>query len=228
MRIEDYGLIGDLQTAALVGAERARSTGSASRASTRAPASPRCSATMSTAAGCSRRTARSTRVERRYRPSTLVHELDFRDRATAACASSTSCRPRGDDPDLVRIVEGLEGRCRCATELVLRFDYGSHRPVGAPARGRHADRDRRPGRGARSTRRSTLRGENLTHRRPTFTVEAGERVPFVLTWFPSHLDPPRADRRPTHALEETCDVLARVARPLHATAATGPSRSAAR
>ena len=50
--------------------------------------------------------------------------------------------PRGDAPDIVRIVEGLDGEVPMRSELVIRFDYGSDRAVGAPRRPR-AGRDRR-------------------------------------------------------------------------------------
>ena len=48
-----------------------------------------------------------------------------------------------------------------------------------------------------------VHGENMSTV-AEFTVEPGERVPFVLTWFPSHLGPPRAIT-PEHAFRETCE-----------------------
>ena len=50
--------------------------------------------------------------------------------------------PRGEAPDVVRIVEGISGRVEMETTLRVRFDYGSIVPVGPPDRRRHAD-DRR-------------------------------------------------------------------------------------
>ena len=111
-RIEDYALLGDLQTAALLG-RTARSTGAASRASTRARASPRCSARPTTGAGCSRRDA------------PMLHELaplphrhadpgdGLRDGPRAVRAIDFM-PPRGQAPDIVRIVEGLDGEVGCA------------------------------------------------------------------------------------------------------------------
>jgi GH15 family glucan-1,4-alpha-glucosidase len=92
-------------------------------------------------------------------------------------------------PDLVRIVEGLDGHVEMQTELVMRFDYGGVIPwvrriddeslfaVGGPDA---------------LTLRSPvdLEPEGMTHT-ATFTVHAGDRVPFVLTWSPSHHKPPQ-------------------------------------
>ena len=53
---------------------------------------------------------------------------------TALPAFSTSCRPEGKAPDIVRIVEGVKGpRVHLRSELTIRFDYGRivHRAVGA-------------------------------------------------------------------------------------------------
>jgi GH15 family glucan-1,4-alpha-glucosidase len=97
--------------------------------------------------------------------------------------------PRETKPDIVRIVEGLEGSVQMRTELVIRFDYGSVVPwvrrldeesllaVGGPD-------------GLLLRTPVELRPEDKTHV-AEFTVRAGERVPFVLTWFPSHEDLPK-------------------------------------
>ena len=89
--IEDYGLIGDLQTAALVEPRRLRSTGSACRGSTPARSSPRCSASAENGhwtiqpAGEFRSPAGATAATRSSsRPSSRP--------TTAPCGSSTSCR----------------------------------------------------------------------------------------------------------------------------------------
>ena len=140
------------------------------------------------------------RVERRYREHTLVHELDFH------CESGVVrvldfMPPRGTDPDVVRIVEGVEGTVPMRMELVLRFDYGSVVPWV-----RRLDDDTRiavAGPDAIALRTPVqVRGENL-RTVAEFTVEPGERIPFVLTWFQSHLDPPRAIT-PEHAFDDTC------------------------
>jgi GH15 family glucan-1,4-alpha-glucosidase len=108
--------------------------------------------------------------------------------------------PRQTKPDIVRIVEGLEGTVRMRTELVIRFDYGSVIPwvmridshsllaLGGPD-------------GLLLRTPIELHPDDKTHV-ADFTVRAGERVPFVLTWFPSHEELPEtvdAER----ALDET-------------------------
>ena len=86
------------------------------------------------------------------------------------------------------------------SELVIRFDFGTIVPVGA-ARRRRAGRDRRPGRALLPhAGRDARRGHDAPS--PSSRVRPGERVPFVLTWFPSHeraagRDRSRAGARPT-------------------------------
>ena len=76
MLIEDYGFIGDLQTARW-SVVTGRSTGCACHASIRRRASRRCSATSGTGVGCWRRRASVGASSRRYRPGTLVLETEF-------------------------------------------------------------------------------------------------------------------------------------------------------
>jgi GH15 family glucan-1,4-alpha-glucosidase len=199
MRIEDYGLIGDLQTAALVGLD-----GSIDWLCFPRFDSGACFAAL---LGDERNgrwllapDCRIDRVERRYRERTLVHELDFHTEhgVVRVCDFMP---PRGTDPDVVRIVEGIEGRVPMRMELVIRFDYGLVVPWV-----RRLDDDTRvaiAGPDALAFRTAVpVRGENLSTV-AEFAVEAGERQSFVLTWFPSHHDPPRAIT-PEHALGDTC------------------------
>jgi GH15 family glucan-1,4-alpha-glucosidase len=199
MRIEDYGLIGDLQTAALIGLD-----GSIDWLCFPRFDSGACFAAL---LGDERNgrwllapDCRIDRVERRYRERTLVHELDFHTEhgVVRVCDFMP---PRGTDPDVVRIVEGIEGRVPMRMELVIRFDYGLVVPWV-----RRLDDDTRvaiAGPDALAFRTAVpVRGENLSTV-AEFAVEAGERQSFVLTWFPSHHDPPRAIT-PEHALGDTC------------------------
>ena len=144
MRIEDYGLIGDLQTAALVGRD-----GSIDWLCFPRFDSGACFAALLGTDGNGRWLLAPDcgidRVERRYRERSLVHELDFHTEHGVVRVIDFM-PPRGTDPDVVRIVEGLEGSVPMRMELVIRFDYGSDRPVGAAPRRRHARRHRRPGR----------------------------------------------------------------------------------
>ncbi len=199
MRIEDYGLIGDLQTAALVGRDGSidwlcfpRFDSGACFAALLGDES---NGRWRLAPDCE-----VERVERRYRGRTLVHELDFHTEH-GSVRLIDFMPPRGTDPDVVRIVEGLEGEVPMRMELVIRFDYGSIVPWV-----RRLEDDTRiavAGPDAVALRTPVdLRGENLSTV-AEFTVAAGERVPFVLTWFQSHLEPPRAIT-PEHAFDDTC------------------------
>ncbi len=128
----------------------------------------------------------SVRTTRRYRPGTMVLETEH---VTATgrvrvidCLALGHARPL-----LVRVVEGLEGRVDMTVELVVRFDYGSTLPWV-----RHVDDRWRAIAGPDGLELFTpvlLRGADRTSV-AEFTVDAGEQVPFVLGWFPSH-DPRR-------------------------------------
>ncbi|MCO6414868.1 glycoside hydrolase family 15 protein [Siccirubricoccus sp. KC 17139] len=125
-------------------------------------------------------------VRRRYRPGTLVLETEFE--TAEGTVAIIDCMPlRNDAADLVRLVEGRSGRVRMAMELVLRFDYGSlipwvHRaPDGALLAVCGPDQValRTP---------ATLHGEGYKTC-AEFTVAAGEAVPFHLVWTESHKAP---------------------------------------
>ncbi len=124
MLIEDYGLIGDLQTAALVGYNGSMDWLCLPRFD-----SASCFAALlgdePTGAGCWRRRARSVRASRRYRPGTLVLETDFETAEGAVRVIDFMPRRGGGPPQLVRIVEGLRGRVPMRIELALRPDYGA-------------------------------------------------------------------------------------------------------
>ena len=142
MLIEDYGLIGDLQTAALVGRN-----GSIDWLCFPRFDSGACFAALlgdeSNGRWLLAPDCEIERVERRYRERSLVHELDFHTEHGSVRVTDFM-PPRGTDPDVVRIVEGARGERPDAdgarAPLRLRLD----RPVGAAARGRHPHRGRRP------------------------------------------------------------------------------------
>ena len=96
--------------------------------------------------------------------------------------------PRGEAPDVVRIVEGLSGRVEVTCEIRIRYDYGSVIPwVRRTSGGFTATA------GPDSIYIRTpvhLHGRDFVHT-ATFSVAEGERVPFVMTWHPSHLPPPK-------------------------------------
>lgn len=196
-RIEDYALLGDLQTAALV--DRTGSidwccfprfdSGACFAALLGGPEHGRWVLTPATAV---------RRTERRYRRDTLILETDY-ETAEGAVRVIDFMPLRGKAPDIVRIVEGIRGTVPMRTELVIRFDYGRivpwvRRVDGAllAIAGPDALCLRTP---------VEVRGKDLTTV-AEFSVGAGERVPFALTWFPSHESLPKAIE-PERALAET-------------------------
>ena len=108
---------------------------------------------------------------------------------------------RGRAPDIVRIVEGLGGEMAMHAELVIRFDFGRISPWM-----RRVDHARVAIAGPDAL---CLRTPIEVHGRDMktvseFTVRPGERIPFVLTWFPSHEDLPEPID-PEQALADTED-----------------------
>ena len=198
MLIEDYGLIGDLQTAALVGRN-----GSIDWLCFPRFDSGACFAALLGDEDKGRwllAPAADAQTERRYRERTLVHELDFQtDEGSVRVIDFMP--PRGVDPDVVRIVEGLTGEVRMRMQLAIRFDYGSIVPWV-----RRVDNGMRiavAGPDALALQTPVeVYGENYTTV-AEFTISEGDRVPFTLTWFPSHHDAP-APIDPEQALEDTC------------------------
>jgi len=97
--------------------------------------------------------------------------------------------PRGNDPDIVRIVEGLEGSVTMRTELVVRLDYGSLIPWVQRVDVRTLKMLGGPD-GLVLRTPIQLEPEDMSHA-AEFKVREGERVPFVLTWYASHVETPR-------------------------------------
>lgn len=181
MRIEDYAIIGDTQTIALVGID-----GSIDWLCLPRFDSGACFAALLGDASHGRwqiapaRGAR--RRSRRYRGPTLVLETETE--TPGGVVRVVDCMPvRGRYPDVVRVVEGVSGSVAMRSELVVRFDYGSVVPWVRRIDGRlHAIGG--PDALVLNTPVPT-RGERFTTV-AEFTVRAGDRVPFVLTWHPSH------------------------------------------
>jgi GH15 family glucan-1,4-alpha-glucosidase len=196
-RIEDYAMIGDLQTAALV--ER---HGSIDWLCFPRFDSGACFAALLGQTEQGRwllAPLDGGTPTRRYLHDTLVLETTWRS-DTGVVRVFDFMPPRGKAPDVVRIVEGVEGRVEMHSELVIRFDYGSIVPWVV-----RADGDTRlavAGPDALCIRTPVhTRGENM-RTISDFPIEEGERVPFTVTWYPSHEDPPaRID--PEVALAET-------------------------
>jgi GH15 family glucan-1,4-alpha-glucosidase len=184
-RIEDYGLIGDLQTSALLGR-----TGSIDWCCFPRFDSGACFAALLGGPEHGRWQIApeepALRTTRRYRADTLILETVV-ETASGAIRAIDFMPPRGVAPDIVRIVEGLSGEVRMRSELVIRFDYGRIVPWVRSIGDAVVAIAGPDGLCLRSPIRS--RGEDMTTV-ADFTVTAGERIPFVLTWFPSHLPLP--------------------------------------
>ncbi|HEY3820241.1 MAG TPA: glycoside hydrolase family 15 protein [Polyangiaceae bacterium] len=181
-RIEDYAIIGDKQTAALVSR-----CGSIDWLCLPRFDSGACFAAL---IGTSRNgrwllapVQAPRKIERAYREDTLVLDTTFH--LDEGSVMVTDCMPvRDGPPRLVRLVRGLRGRVKMATELVVRFDYGSIVPwvrkdddglVAIAGPDSLHIRSEMP-----------LRGEGLTTV-GELDVSEGQTVALSLTWQPSHV-----------------------------------------
>jgi GH15 family glucan-1,4-alpha-glucosidase len=195
-RIEDYALIGDLQTAALV--ERRGSidwlcfprfdSGACFAALLGTPEHGRWQLAP-------REEGEATR---RYLHDTMVLETTWETEAGSVRVLDFM-PPRGKAPDIVRIVEGLRGTVEMRSELVIRFDYGNIVPWV-----RRIDDARLAVAGPDALCFRTpahTRGEGM-RTISEFAIDEGERLHFVLTWYPSHEDVPE-HIDPEVALAET-------------------------
>src|SRR4051812_48805048 len=122
MRIEDYALIGDMQSAALVGRD-----GSIDWLCLPRFDSPACfSGLLGDPSNGFWRLAPAgggPATRRSYRGDTLILESVW-DTPSGTVKVIDFMPPRHRAPDLVRIVEGVSGRVEMDTELRIRFDYG--------------------------------------------------------------------------------------------------------
>ena len=197
-RIEDYAIIGDCETAALVsrtgsidwlcwprfdsGACFAALLGGPEHGHWQiAPADP------------------NPRIRRRYKHGTLILETDFE--TPEGAVTLVDFMPlRGHASDLARIVIGKRGRVEMRMELILRFYYG----MIVPWVTRQQSGALRAVAGPDSVMLTTdvpLRGKDLTTV-AEFTVSEGQVVPFVMTYAPSHVPPPQSVN-PQKALADT-------------------------
>ncbi|MFO0965679.1 MAG: glycoside hydrolase family 15 protein [Gemmataceae bacterium] len=197
LRIEDYALIGDCQTVALVGADGSIDwlcfprfdSGACFAALLGTPDNGRWLIAP-------RNAVRKT--TRHYRADTLILETDFE--TDEGAVTLIDLMPiRTEQPDLVRQVVGRRGRVPMRAELTIRFDYGSVVPwvrrtedgliaIGGPDL-LHLCSD------------VPFHGENF-HSVAEFDVAAGQSVSFCLTWTPSHR-PDFTRRCASEAIAET-------------------------
>lgn len=197
LRLEDYAMIGDCETAALVGRD-----GSIDWLCMPAFDSPACFAAILGNSEHGRWQIRPAeqvkKTRRRYRPDSLVLETVF-ETEHGEIALVDCMPPNSEATDVVRIVEGRRGIVPVRMELVIRCDYGSIVPwVRQTEDGLWAV----AGPDALHLKtKARLRGENF-RTVSEFAVQAGEKVPFVLTWHPSHQARP-AWFDPIESLEST-------------------------
>ncbi|MCF3105056.1 glycoside hydrolase family 15 protein [Streptomyces roseoverticillatus] len=204
-RIEDYALIGDLQTAALVGPD-----GSVDWLCLPRFDSAACFAALlgDEDNGHWRLAPAGTEpgtpcTRRSYLPDSLVLETVWE--TTDGTVKVTDFMPQRDRaPDVVRIVEGVSGTVAMLGVLRLRFDYGSVVPWIRRSDGHRVAVAGPDSAWLRSEPPVTTYGHDFSTR-SEFTVSAGDKVSFVLTWHPSHqprpalVDPQEALR---HSLED--------------------------
>jgi GH15 family glucan-1,4-alpha-glucosidase len=197
--IEDYALLGNLQTAALVSRQGSVDWCCFPRFDSRA-----CFAAVLGSPENGRwllaPTAAVERVTRRYRPDTLILESVI-ETAGGSIRVIDFMPPRTSAPEIVRIVEGLTGEVEMRSELVIRFDFGHIVPWVQKLGDDHV---------------AIAGPDALCYRTPveahgedlktisTFSVSSGDRVPFSLSWFRSHEQRPET-AAPEQALEETVD-----------------------
>jgi len=185
-RIEDYGLIGDCETAALVSKD-----GSIDWLCWPRFDSDACFAALlgNSKNGRWRIAPAQTkaRISRRYRPATLILETTFTtDDGEVTLIDFMPSREQASH--IVRLVVGTRGTVAMTTELVIRFDYGQSVPW--VKRTENGDLLAISGPDMLVLRTPVeLRGEHMTTV-GEFTVSAGETVPFVLMYVPSHLQAP--------------------------------------
>jgi GH15 family glucan-1,4-alpha-glucosidase len=188
--IEDYALIGDLETAALVSRDGAIDWLCLPRFDSDACFAAllgdehngqwRIAPTVTDGP-----VSRQGEVSRQYLGDSLILQTRW-ETMSGVVQVLDFMPPRTEAPVLIRIVEGIEGSVEMETLLRVRFGYGKVVPWA-----RRMDHAIRCIAGPDSVCLRTpvpMTGRNMAHQ-GTFTVHQGDRVPFVLSWHPSHLTP---------------------------------------
>jgi len=196
-QIEDYGFLSDTQSGALVSRDGCVDWLCLPRFD-----SPACFASL---LGESKNGhwrffpgEEAVQIKRCYRGDTLILETTLKT-ATGTVRLIDFMPPRGTNPDLVRIVEGVSGEVMMHMDLIIRFEYGLIIPW---VRKTHGGLEAIAGPDGLILRTPIkTRGVDLTTV-AEFTVKEGQRIPFVLTWFASHEEPPRPIDA-EHALRDT-------------------------
>jgi len=192
-RIEDYAVIGDCETAALVSLD-----GSIDWLCWPTFSSGACfAALLGTAENGFWRIRPLEKIvsrRRRYQPGTMIVETTFVTKEGEVCLTDFM-PPRGEHSDVVRMVRGVRGKVKMHMDLVLRFDYG----LTVPWVTRH-EAEVRAVAGPNMTvlrsecvggKAAELRGEDMTTV-SDFMLRAGEQVCFTLTYASSIQSHPAA------------------------------------
>jgi GH15 family glucan-1,4-alpha-glucosidase len=181
--IQDYALIGNNATAALVAKD-----GSIDWLGFPRFDSPSCFASILGSGNNGRwiiaPKTDGTKVTRRYREGTLVLETEF-DTSDGRVVLIDCMHLRGAHQDVVRVVKGLSGAVQMEMEFVLRFDYGTVVPWVTRLKDGRLDAVAGPDRVTLGAP-VELCGEDMKTR-SSFVVKEGEEVPFVMTWSNSHM-----------------------------------------
>ena len=185
-RIEDYAVIGNCETVALVGRDGSIDWLSLPRFDSAACFSallgePKHGRWLIAPA------EKDFRTTRRYRGHTLILETVFRTESGAACVIDFMTRRDGSS-ELVRLVRGLQGEVAMRMELVVRFGYGAVTPWVSRGEDGRLQFTAGPDRLLLDTAAAT-RGEDF-RTLSEFSVGAGQEVSFVLNWSPSFRSPP--------------------------------------
>lgn len=190
-RIEDYAVIGDTHTAALVSLE-----GSVDWLCVPRFDSPACFAALLGDPGNGRWQLYPVEpvkaVRRAYRPGSLVLETEY-DTDSGTVRVVDVMPPRDKHCHLIRRVVGVSGAVRMRQEWIVRFGYGKVRPW---IRRRHDDDDRPTLSAVAGPDALCLRGDDLPgpadgRHIGEFTVPAGEHRDFALSYYRSHRDLPK-------------------------------------
>jgi GH15 family glucan-1,4-alpha-glucosidase len=185
LKIEDYALIGDGETAALVGRDGSMDWLCLPRFDSAA-----CFAALLGGPEHGRwriaPIAEILRVTRRYRPGTMVLETEFE--TAEGVVALIDCMPlRNGAADVLRLVEGRRGKVAMAMDLGIRFDYGALVPWVHRAHDGTLLAVCGPDQLAFRTT-VPVRGQDC-RTVADFTVSPGECIPFHLVWTPSHEQP---------------------------------------
>jgi GH15 family glucan-1,4-alpha-glucosidase len=193
LRIEDYALIGDCETAALVGKD-----GSLDWLCVPRLDSDACFAALLGTPEHGRwqiaPAGEVKNVSRRYRDGTLILETTFQT-AEGTVTLIDGMAVRENYPVLIRCVRGDHGQVPMRLHLVIRFDFGSIVPWVTRLEEGGIQAIAGPDRLMLRTQ-VPLRGANHSTV-AEFTVSEGEEVPFLLSWHPSH----EPESQPSHPLK---------------------------